>query len=380
MTITRSPMTVFTRIRSRLRSPPAPDAIDLAAPAVSLDPFPHYEELRSGGDVHFLSSHGFWIVLGYDAVQSAFEQPQVFSNAPYEEVDAVLLGADPPRHAAVRRIVARQLSPEALDRLRPSAERIAAGLIEPELDVVAGYARPISAGVAAEVIGFDEKCVADILDASVRAASAAKPVEALIEALDGVAHRSPLYGTLLDDGEGALDDAHARSLIRLLWLAGTTTTERMITGCVLELIRDEAVYREVADDRTLLPRFVEEVLRLHPPEHMLRRMTTEAVRLGEVEIPAGADVQLCVTAANRDPAHFEDPSALRLDRAPKRHFAFGGGVHHCVGAAIARRVVAVAVGTLMDSTTQPGALEPLASIPYFHTAAALTPESLRIRM
>jgi cytochrome P450 len=354
------------------------ETIDLADPDVAIDPFPHYEALRRRGDVHFLPRHGFWIVLGYDSVRSALGAPQVFSNAPYSEVDRVLLAADPPRHTAVRRLLSRQLSPDTVTRLVECADQVSRELVGPELDVVGGYGLPISRAVGAELIGFDDECVAEILAATAPAQSAADPLAELIRALDRIAPRGSLYQTLLADGRGVVEEPEVRSLIRLLWLASTTTTERAITRCGLRLMQHEPLQEELAVNPELLPRFVEEVMRLHPPEHMVPRLTTEAAWLGGVEIPAGTTVQLCFSAANRDPARFDDPSELRLGRPATRQLAFGGSVHACIGAALARRVVRVAVGTLLEGGRALRPAESLDRVTYFKTPTALTPERLLV--
>ncbi|HWT13723.1 MAG TPA: cytochrome P450 [Allosphingosinicella sp.] len=371
-------MTVLSRLRVRIGRQAAPAssaaAIDLGDPAVAIDPFPHYERLRSAGDVHFLPRHGFWLVLGYEPVKAAFAQPQLFSSSWRGEVDRVLLGADPPRHAPMRRIVARFFGAEALDRLAATASATAERLVRPELDIVGDYAAPLARGVAAALIGFDEETVAEIL------ALGRRPLAELTASLDSLAHHAALYRPLVGEQGGAIGDAEARSLIRLLWLASTASTERIISFGVLRLLRDEAARRAVAADRRLVGPLIEEVLRLHPAEHIILRRTTAPTTLAGIDIPAQAEVQLCVAAANRDPARFDDPAALRLDRPTRRHLAFGGGIHQCVGAPLSRRVAAAAMATLLDHMTDLRPLQPLDEIPYLRTLSELAPERLAVAL
>jgi len=359
------------------RRPPPPQ-IDLSHPQVARDPFPHYEALRKVGPVHFLAHHGFWIVLGHEEVKSAFERPQSFSSAPYRDIDYVLLAADPPRHAAIRRLVARHFSAETLNHVTEVAGCQAAASIAPEMDIVADYGIPITGAVAGALIGFAESDRAKIMQAHQATMTAPDPLAAFIEILDGIAHRSILFEMLRSESEGLLAEAELRSLIRLVWLAATTTNERVITRCVLRLMQHEEVSRAVSGDRALLAPFIEEVMRLHPPEHMVPRVTTEVVKLGDCDIPPEALVYLCVSAANRDPACFENPAELRLDRASRRHFAFGGGIHQCVGSSLTRRVVAVAMTALLDRTDRFRPLQPLGSIDHFQTMTALTPRRLMV--
>jgi cytochrome P450 len=352
--------------------------LDLNAPSVALDPFLHFEELRRGGTVHFLPRHQFWLVLGYDEVRAVFAEPQVYSNQPYNAIDGTLLASDPPGHTVVRRIVSRYFSGAALGDLSTFADERAAALVSPQLDVVGDYAAPLSQSVAARLVGFDDHVYRALLEASAAARNDPDPFLALTSALDRLVDRAALYHTIVSDSEGLLGDLEVRSLVRLLWLASTATTERVIGRAVLLLLQHEAVRREVERDSALIPAFVEEVVRLYPPEHMIARLVTQPVELGGMAIPAGATLQLCLPAANRDPARFEDPATIRLDRTGTPHVSFGNGVHRCVGAPLARRVVAAALRTLMNSLPGFRALQPLSTVRFIHSANALSPEHLTI--
>lgn len=288
------------RGRPRAEPPLSAATIDLRTPQVVRDPFPYYEALRQEGPVLFLPRHDYWIVLGHEAVRSAFARPEHFSNAPYRDVDAVLLAADPPEQTAMRRTVARLFSPADSARLEETAERLANGLVKPELDVVADYGLPISRGVTADLLGLDRADAAEIVAAEARSYGAPDPLADFVGSLDSMAHRTAMFGTLMATG---MPVGSARSLIRLMWLAGTTTSQRVIARAILRLIEGERDQQALRADPALVRPFLEEVLRLHPPEHMVPRLTRADVALDGVTIPAGADIRLCVSAANRDPAH-----------------------------------------------------------------------------
>lgn len=372
---------VAHRVRPLLRRPPpaAPPlsaaTIDLRAPLVVGDPFPYYEALRREGSVLFLPCHDYWIVLGHEAVRSAFARPEHFSNAPYRDVDAVLLAADPPGQTAMRRTVARLFSPAVTARLEETASRLADALVRPELDMVSDFGIPISRGITADLLGLDAVGVEDIVAAELRSMDTADPLADFITSLDAMAHRSSMFGALI---EAQVPEASARSLVRLMWLAGTTTTQRVIARAVLRMIEDERNQQSLRTDPTLVRPFVEEVLRLHPPEHMVPRVARADVELDGVTIPAGAEVRLCLSAANRDPAQFEQADRLRLDRGNSRHFAFGSGAHACIGAQIGRATVNIAVATLLRRSSTLRSLRPLDEIRYFATETALSPESLQV--
>jgi cytochrome P450 len=316
--------------------------IDLDAPAIAFDPFPAYDILRAAGPVQFLPRHDAWIVLGYDELRAAFTMPQFLSNQPYEDVDAVLLAADPPSHTVIRRIVSRYFARDIIEALGGMAREAARAMLRtPRLEVVREYAAPLSELVAARLIGFDDDTLAQV-----RAAEAHfTDFEQYVGDLRALAHRATMYAGLREDG---LEEAQARSLVALFWVASVKTTERTITACAYRLMTHDGARHELERDPAATARFIDEVLRLHQPEPMLRRLAKARVELGGASIPEGAMVYLCLAAANRDPARYEQPHQLRMDRAGGSHLSFGHGIHYCVGATLARTVVDAAVRTLLE--------------------------------
>jgi cytochrome P450 len=149
---------------------------------------------------------------------------------------------------------------------------------------------------------------------------------------------------------------------------------------VLRLVQQRELQGALVADTALLPPFIEEVMRLHPPEHLVPRLTAVEMELAGTIIPAGAVVHLCLGAANRDPAHYDDPGTLRLDRAYRRHFAFGGGIHHCVGAPLARRVVAATLTALLGRSSAIRLRGSPDEIPWFASMTALSPSRLDIAL
>jgi cytochrome P450 len=355
-------MSWLARIRGKLN--PSSKPIDFDAPEIARDPFPHYDALRARGPVQFLAHHGAWVILGQGELQWVFTHAELFSNEPYADVDAVLLAADPPEHTGVRRKLNPYFSREVIDQLGAFAAERAASLLRPRLDVVAEYARPLSEAVAARLLDFEEA-------SSVRAADFA----ALVRALDAIAHRAGMYGRLRADG---FEDAQARSLVRLFWIASTATTERVIARCVLALLQHPHVRAAVQQDPALQPIFIDEVMRMHQPEPMLRRLATQEVELAGARIPAGAIVYLSLAAANRDPRRYEHPHELRLDRGPSRHLTFGHGIHYCIGATLGRATVAAALRALLANAPQFRAAQPLESVRFVATMMAHYIESLTI--
>lgn len=371
-------MTLFTRIRRKVRAfrrrrlnSPAAAALNLDSADIARNPFPHYDALRAAGPVQFLPHHGAWFVLGHEEVQQAFLRVDALSNKPYEDVDAVLLAADPPGHTTVRQKLTSYFARDVIDGLASFTRDRAALLLRDRIDVVADFARPLSESVAARLLGFDEESVLTI-----RAAAAnAGDFRALLRSLDALAPRAAMFARLRNDG---FDDAQARSLVRLFWVASTATTERVIAQCVLALLEHPEARNAMQEDPAKLSAFIEEVMRMHQPEPMLRRLAVRDVELGGVRIPAGSMVYLSLAAANRDPRRYERPNELRLDRGASRHLTFGHGIHHCIGATLGRATVHAALETLLTRAPGFAAAQPLDSISYCATMMAHYVESLMI--
>lgn len=352
-----------------VRRPVTAETLDLSAPEVAANPFPFYRELRRGGPVHFLPRQGFWLVLDYEGVQRALARPQLFSSrAPeWTVVDRILLGADPPEHTAARQAVAGLFSTRSLEEAAEFAERAAERLLRPlrdgrGLEVLLGLGAPLSEEVAAHLIGFDDAALAALRATQAGAADQGQWLDALDEVCVAAAPRTHAYGRILSDGKGAVGEEEARRLVRLLWIAGTTTTRRVIASSVMALLLHDSLRPQVESDPALLSSFVQETLRLHPPEHYVARVTTAAVELSGVKLPAGAAVRLCLAAANRDPTQFADPDAFLPARDPNRHLSFSSGVHRCVGASLARLEAAAALRVLLRLAPRFRAATPLGAL------------------
>ena len=174
-------------------------------------------------------------------------------------------------------------------------------------------------------------------------------------------HRTEPRGGLVTDLLGAdvegkpLTDDEIAAFIGGLIIAGVETTQRLIAIGTWLLCRHPDQYVEVLEDRSLLPRAIEEMLRLHPPNHFRMRYAVQDVEWHGVRIPAGEKVYALTGAANRDPRAFLDPDRFDIRRdpdTPERHLSFGWGVHLCLGAALARMEAFHAFSALFDRVGQ----------------------------
>ena len=150
--------------------------------------------------------------------------------------------------------------------------------------------------------------------------------------------------------DGSLPDVHDIMLIASnLFAAGGETTARLL-GVMLKVIGERPeIQQQLREQRSLLPNFIEECVRLETPLQSTFRLTRRATKIGDVEIPAGTTVMLLPAAANRDPRKFEAPAEFRLGRANwRQHLAFGSGIHACAGAPLARAEARVSAERLLD--------------------------------
>jgi cytochrome P450 len=278
---------------------------------------------------------------------------------------------DPPEHTRLRRLVAQAFTARRVAGLRPRVEALTAALLDdlvaagPPADLVAGFALPLPITVICELLGVP---VADRDRFGDRAArllsSTAYTREEVSAAVDELSdYLCDLIGERrarpADDLVSALvrarDDEDRLSELELVTLCGTLlgagyeNTANTIAGFTFRLLTEPALRHRLRAEPALVPAAVEELLRhsmaglgvSHP------RVATEDLDLGGARIAAGDAVFVSLPAANHDPAAFADPDRLDPDREPAPHLAFGHGIHHCLGAPLARLELTAALTALL---------------------------------
>jgi cytochrome P450 len=344
------------------------------------DPLGFFARLRESRPVAPVRMPAYgraWIVTRYADVRTVLTDPRLAKDVhrwpgggrsrPSEAtgVYAHMLHADPPGHTRLRRLAQKAFTPRRA-ALRPRAEEIAAGLLDEMAaapgdvtDLLGAYARPLPIAVLCELLGIPEAdrawiaAVVAAYDDRAEHQRLERELAAYFAGLIAARRSEPgddLVSALACDS-GAADGLTGSELLAtvfLLVMAGFDTTVNLIASGALALLTHPGEKTRLRQDPSLLPAAVEELLRFtNPVNHANDRFTTEDVSVGGVVIPAGEWVLPAISSANRDPAQFPDPDRLDLGRDTSGHVAFGHGVHHCLGAPLARMEAEVALGALL---------------------------------
>lgn len=311
-----------------------------------------------------------WLVTGFSEVRQVLVD-QRFSRALATSPDRArqgveviaagsINGMDPPEHSRLRKLVAAAFTARRVERLRPQVADIVAELIDGLLarscpaDLVHGFSLPLPVRVICEMLGvpasdqnkfhgWSDAMLGDWSRDQEEMAAAYTAMGGYIAGLIALKRRQPgddLMTALIAarDGSDRLSEEELVNLCAGLLLAGHETTANQINVSLLTLLEHPAELARLRADAGLIPGAVEELLRFCQLSNgiPLARVTTEDVSLGGVTILAGEVVLTLSNAANRDPAVFSDPGRLDLSREAGLHLAFGAGIHHCLGAQLAR--------------------------------------------
>ncbi|MBM2575065.1 cytochrome P450 [Jannaschia sp. Os4] len=334
------------------------------------DPWPHYAAAREAGAVRqpdgsvLLARHADLSAIYRDVAGYRSDKREVFApkygDAPlYAHHTTSLVFNDPPLHTRVRRVLTGALTPRALGRLRPRLEALVDGLLDrldEEADLIEGFAAAIPVEVIGDLLDVprDERgplrgwslAILGALEPMLTPAQAAAGNAAVTEFLaylrDLVALRRAAPGdpevdvlTRLIAG-GELSEAELLHNCIFILNAGHETTTNLIGNALWLLDRHPAARAACAGDGRAVEAAVEEVLRMESPNQFGNRQAVRDCVWHGVEVAAGTDLHLCIGAANRDGAVWDDADAVRLDRGAPRHLAFAGGPHVCVGLTLAR--------------------------------------------
>ena len=322
--------------RSQRPAPPlpSPDDLDMASPAFARDPMTPLARLREHAPVCYLARHGWWLVTRHEDAREVLSDTSRFSSRHMPSERLGLIGLDPPEHKSARSALASHFAARRVEEVGRLACAVAGELLgelegAAEFDLLGQFSAVIQERVVGRLLDLD----AGQLERIRRLVGDTERDSA--ELVDRVA---AAMAAVVED---------ATSLHRLLWVAGTTTTKRVIVSAMRALARDPALRASVQGDPAQLPALFEEVVRLSPPEGLISRLVLDDTTLAGVLVPAGAIVRASIISANRDPAVFDRAEHLVLGR-PGLHLSFGAGPHRCPGSRMARTVFVAALTVLFE--------------------------------
>ncbi|MFE3248044.1 cytochrome P450 [Streptomyces sp. NPDC059209] len=368
--------------------------VDLGAygPDFTADPYPYFARLRESGPVHQVRTpHGerLWLIVGHREARAALADPRL-SKSPAtvggsmldeRVIGPNLLFVDPPDHTRLRKLVAREFTAHRVAGLRERIQHITDELIDTMLpaghgDLVESLSYPLPITVICELLGVPAADRAVFRAWSTEIVAPADPggeytavhelgayFDELIEDKRCAGPSGDLLSALLrtraEDGD-RLSAPELRAMAYLLLIAGHETTVSLITNGIRALLSHPEQLAALRDDFGLLDGAIEEMLRYEGPVLTSTvRFTREPVTVGGTVVPACEAVLIGLGAAGRDPGRYAEPDRFDIRRTPTAtatgakgrnhgHLAFGHGIHHCLGAPLARLEARIAVRTLLE--------------------------------
>lgn len=351
------------------------------------DPFPYYHALRrfaplkrlADGSV-FLSRYADVAICYRHAHMSSDKKaefgPKFGIGTPlYRHHTTSLVFNDPPLHTRVRKLLAAAFTPRALAAMQPRIEAVVDDLIAQHadrgrMDLIEDFAFRLPVEVICDMLGVPAGERAPFRRYSLAILGALEPVagperqaagnaavaefsayldDLVIERRKRPADDRDVLGVLIHgevDGERLSHDELVQNCIFLL-NAGHETTTNLIGNTVDALLRFPEELQLLRHDPSLLKSCVEEGLRFESSNQLGNRRLTADLEIGDELLAAGTYLHIGIGAANRDPAQFPEPDRFDIGRDPNRHFAFGSGVHMCLGAVLARLEGTIAIGKLV---------------------------------
>ncbi len=364
---------------------------DVRDPAFLADPYPVLARLRAAAPV-WKAPFGRWFVTGYDdcalmlrdrrfgkdysdpeALTRRFG-PTAMQEPAIVELSHMMLMRDPPDHTRLRGLVTKAFTArriEALrDRIRTLTDRlIDAALPNGGMDAIRDLAFPLPVLVICELLGVPEADRHHFVTGSSNGGALLNPTPPTRTELDaanaGIEQTGAYFEALFEqrrrepqddlitqlvqaEEEGdRLTTMELRANVNLLFAAGHETTVNLIGNGLWTLLRHPEQWRMLRDDPTLIPNAIEEILRFECPVQAVARTIAEPVELHGVKLDRQEIVVALIGAGNRDPAIFEAPGQFDITRKDLRTLSFGGGIHFCLGAQLARIEAAVVFETLV---------------------------------
>jgi len=353
------------------------------------NPYPLYHQLRQTAPVH-RTQLGMWLLSRYDDCWAAMRDPRLGKEYASQieqrfgpdwrkhpsltAGEHSMLNTTGPEHTRLRKLVTRSFTPRMIENLKPTIERVVNQLLDPVADagggnVLEAVGFPLPVTIIGEMLGVPEgdrppfrALVRDLVaifemqptDEQMAAADAAQlAIRDYFLNLVSEKRRKPgddLLSNLTTVGVGddRLSDDELVTLASLLFGAGFETTTNLFGNGLLALLLNPDQLALLRNDASLFANLPDEFLRYDGTAQLVNRVTEASVEVGGVTIPAGEQVFALLGAANHDPARFSNPDQLDVTRTDIQPLTFGGGVHFCLGAALARAEIEITFRTLLQ--------------------------------
>ena len=379
------------------------DSVDyFTDPSLVPDPHPYFDHLRTKGSTCCPINNGVLAVTGWEAANAVYKDTENYSScvavagpftpipftpegddicAQLEEHRAEIpmyehmVTMDPPYHTDARSLLSRLLTPKRLKENEDFMWRLADRHIDEFIadghcEFLAAYARPFSLLVVADLLGVPEEDHEEFREAfgaqrpgtSIGGLDhepiAANPLEWADEKFSHYIEdrrKNPRDDVLTGLATALYPDGstpEVTDVVRtatFLFGAGQETTAKLLSAAMRVLGDRPEIQQQLRDDRSLIPVFIEECLRMDSPVKSVFRMARKTTALGDIPVPAGTTVMVSPGAANRDPERFDNPHEFQLDRKNVReHIAFSRGIHSCPGAPLARVEGRVSIERILD--------------------------------
>jgi hypothetical protein len=387
-------------------------------PANRPNPYPFYSQLRATPVSK--QEDGTYVVSTYREIVALLHDPRISSDerkstsGPGELAKKVESGArqpfiflDPPDHDRLRRLLMREFTPERVDGMHDRVTQLVNQLLDAQrdrgqLDIVDDFAHPLPVDVVSEMLGVPPEdrplfeAWVPVLVRRLEPAQAVSETEVERAAQAATEMREYLVGLIAERRARPADDlisglatmatSHDPALqindqdllatVFLLLAAGYETTVNLIANSMLTLLRYPDALARLRRNPNSVIHTIEEVLRFDPPVHFRIRTTLTDINIAGVTIPKAATVVLLFASGSRDPARFVEPDHFKPDRTDNQHLGFGGGIHYCVGAPLARLETLVALSTLTRRLVAPRLV--LDPPPYRENASLRGPRHLMV--
>ena len=363
---------------------------------VQQDPYPFYRRLRDEAPVCHIPALKAYGLFRYEDCKNTFLHPETYSARDFVaqafgDLDPVpetpsLIAMDPPAHTPLRKLAGQAFLPSVTRSLEPRIKAIVDSLLDEimargrEFDFVADFAAYVPVSVTAELLGVDRSqrenfkiWTADLLNAANRASLTAADVKrigksvaelrAYLEQAIVERRRNPgddfiSHLVKAEEGGDVLSSIQVLSIAVLTHFGGSETPSHLISSALIALFEKPEAMAALRADLALSANVMEETLRYWSPVNLVFQTATRDVELYDTVIPSGAYVLSYISSGNRDERRFVDPDSFDIHRDAHHHLSFAHGPHYCPGAALGKRMGAIALSAALERMPELRRLDP----------------------